>query len=245
MPFFLHLFGGLKLTEGPTGTPLIGTRRKPLALLALLAVAAEMGLSRDKAAVHLWPDGDTDRVRGVLKQTIYSLRQDLKAPELFVGSPDLRLNPEVITADLWAFNLAVADGDTSGAVAAYTGPFLDGFHLPDAPLFERWVDQQRDRLARQFAAQIERLALTAMGRHEPRVAIEWWSRLVDQDPFDVRAVSGLLHACLEAGDRPRAIRYAERHMDLLRKELEITPDPEIRRLVEQARARPESSRRDT
>jgi DNA-binding SARP family transcriptional activator len=54
----------------------------------------------------------------------------------------------------------------------------------------------------------------------------------------VRAVSGLLHACLADGNRPKAIRYAERHMSLLRKELEITPDPEIRRLVEQARARP-------
>ena len=54
----------------------------------------------------------------------------------------------------------------------------------------------------------------------------------------VRAVSGLLHSCLQAGDRPRAIKYAERHMAMLRKELEITPDPEIRRLLEQARARP-------
>ena len=47
-----------------------------------------------------------------------------------------------------------------------------------------------------------------------------------------------IHACLAAGDRPRAILLAERHMGLLRKQLEITPDPEIRRLVELARARP-------
>lgn len=137
-----------------------------------------------------------------------------------------------------AFERAIATGKPSEAVALYHGPFLDGFHLGDAPGFERWVDNQRDKLARRFAAQVELLALGAMGRNDPRAAADWWLRLTEHDPLDVRAISGLLHACLSAGDRPNAIRYAERHMALLRKELEITPDPEIRRLVEQARARP-------
>jgi DNA-binding SARP family transcriptional activator len=124
-------------------------------------------------------------------------------------------------------------------VERYAGPFLDGFQLGDAPEFERWADNLRDPLSPRFASQIEVLALAEMGRNQPRAAADWWLRLTELDPFDVRAVSGLLHACLAAGDRPQAIRYAERHMSMLRKELEITPDPEIRRLVEQARARPE------
>jgi DNA-binding SARP family transcriptional activator len=188
----------------------------------------------------LWPEGESEKVRASLKQTIYMLRQELGEPELIMGSGDLRLNPAVIDVDLWAFERAVAAGSSEQAVALYRGPFLDGVYINDAPEFEHWVDNQRDRLARRFAAQIETLALSAMGANDPRGAAEWWLRLTEQDPFDVRAVSGLLHACLQAGDRPKAIKYAERHMSMLRKELEITPDPEIRRLVEQARARPTS-----
>lgn len=238
MRYLLRTFGGLSLSGDPAAGPFSDARRKPLGMLALLAGAGERGLTREKVAAYLWPEGDMDRVRGVLKQTIYTVRQELGEPELIQGSTELRLNCDLLDTDLWQFERAHAAGDLEAAAALYQGVFLDGFHLSDAPGFERWVDEQRDRLARRFAALIEQLALAAMGRNDPRAALEWWLRLTEHDPLDVRAVSGLLHACLQAGDRPRAIRYAERHMALLRKELEITPDPEIRRLVEQARARP-------
>ncbi len=238
MRYNLRTLGGLALLGGPAGESFAESRRKPLALLAFLAGIGDLGVTREKMASVLWPEGESDKVRASLKQTIYMLRQELAEPDLIMGSGDLRLNPAVIDVDLWAFERAVAAGTPDQAVALYRGPFLDGVHINDAPDFEHWVDNQRDRLARRFAAQIELLALGAMGRSDPRGAAEWWLLLTEQDPLDVRAVSGLLHACLQAGDRPRAIRYAERHMNLIRKELEITPDPEIRRLVEQARARP-------
>lgn len=241
MPFLLRTLGGLTLVGGPSGGLLAESRRKPLAVLAILAVVGERGVTRDKLAAYLWQDGEPDRVRGVLKQTFYSIKRDLGGAELFLGTADLRLNPEVVETDVQQFERAVADGKAEEAARLYRGPFLDGFHLSDAPAFEHWADQQRDRLGRLFASQIERLALGAIGQQNPRAAAEWWLRLTEFDPFDVRAVSGLLHACLQAGDRPRAIKYAERHMTMLRKELEITPDPDILRLVEQARARPSSS----
>jgi DNA-binding SARP family transcriptional activator len=241
MPFRLRTLGGLSLVDGSPQEPRVGQRRKSLALLAMLAGAGELGVSREKVASHLWPEGDEEKTRGVLKQTVYSLRRELGEPDPVIGVVELRLNPAAFAVDLWEFERAVAAGNPADAVALYNGPFLDGFHVNDAPDFERWAENQRDRLAHRFAAQIEILALSAMGRNEPRLALDWWLRLTEQDPYDVRAVSGLLHACLAAGDRPKAIKYAERHMTMLRKELEITPDPEIRRLVEQARARPASS----
>lgn len=239
MRFRLRMLGGLMLAGTSTSEALGATRRKPLALLAVLAVAGELGMTRDKLASLLWPEGDQEKVRGVLKQTLYSIRQELGVDDVVTGNQDLRLNPERIETDLWDFEAALTASRLEEAAGHYAGPFLDGVHLNDAPGFEHWVDIQRDRLARRFAGAMEMLALGAMGRNEPRAAAEWWLRVTEHDPYDVRAVSGLLHACLADGDRPRAIRYAERHMSLLRKELEITPDPEIRRLVEQARSRPQ------
>ena len=240
MTYRLRTLGGLALAGSSADETFSGSRRKPLALLALLAVAGSRGMTRDKLAAYLWPEGESDKVRGVLKQTIYTLRQAFGDQEVIQGAGDLRLNPGLIAVDLWEFERAVDSGDAALATSLYEGPFLDGFHLSDATGFEQWVDAQRDRLSRKFASQIEILALSAMGRNQPRAAADWWLKLTEHDPLDVRAVSGLLHACLQDGDRPKAIKYAERHMALLRKELEITPDPEIRRLVDQARARPQA-----
>lgn len=238
VPYKLRTLGGLALLGGPAGAALAEGRRKPLALLAVLAVVGELGITRDKMASYLWPDADSERARGALKQTLYMLRQEFAESDAISVGGDLRLNPSVFEVDLWEFEEAVSAGDAERAVRTYRGPFLDGFYLSDVPGFERWVENQRERIARRFAGQAELLALEAMGRGDPQAAVDWWLRVTEEDPYDVRAISGLLHACLAAGDRPRAIRYAERHMSLLRKELEITPDPEIRRLVEQARARP-------
>lgn len=240
MTFRLRTLGGLSLSGSSADEAFSGNRRKPLALLALLASAGANAMTRDKLAAYLWPEGEPEKVRGVLKQTIYILRQAFGDQEVIQGGGDLRLNPALIEVDLWEFERAIEAGEPGRAARLYVGPFLDGFHLSEAPGFEQWLDSQRDRVARRFAAQVELLALGAMGRNQPREAADWWLKLTEHDPLDVRAVSGLLHACLADGDRPKAIRYAERHMALLRKELEITPDPEIRRLVEQARARPVS-----
>lgn len=235
--FTLRTLGGLSLTGSGIGERTEG-RRKPLALLALLATAGSRGITRDKVAGYLWPEGETEKVRGALKQTLYIIRQEIGDPGLVQGEVDLRLNPEVIQVDLWDFERLVNGVELADAAALYQGPFLDGFHLTDGGGFDQWVDGQRERLARRFAQVIETLAQEAVVKNQPRAAADWWLKLTEQDPFDVRAVSGLLHACLLAGERPRAIRYAERHMSLLRKELEITPDPEIRKLLQQARARP-------
>lgn len=237
MQFHLRTLGGLSLS-GSEGAPKAESRRKPLAFLAVLAGTGERGITRDKLAGLLWPEGETERVRGSLKQTLYTIRQEMGSPELILGEADLRLNPELVRVDLWDFERFTSIGDAAAAVELYVGPFLDGFHLSDGGGFDLWVDTQRERLARRFAGNIEILAQQALRRNEPRVAADWWLRLTELDPFDVRAISGLLHACLQAGERPRAIRYAERHMSLLRRELEITPDPEIRKLLQLARARP-------
>jgi hypothetical protein len=74
----------------------------------------------------------------LLGQAIYALRQDLGADEAFLGGrEDLRLNPEVVSSDVGEFSAAVNGGRLETAASQYTGAFLDGFHLPGAPEFER------------------------------------------------------------------------------------------------------------
>src|SRR3989442_1551 len=147
----LHLktFGGLSVEAEGASARGAAQRRKTLALLALLAAASRRGMSRDKLIAYLWPEADTEHGRSLLNQACYALRRDLHAPELFLGATELRLNPDVITSDIQTFADAVARGDLDQVAVVYVGPFLDGFYLRAAGEFERWVEDERSRLARQ------------------------------------------------------------------------------------------------
>ena len=139
----LHLktFGGLSVASNGVAVSGAAQQRKTLALLALLAAAGRTGLSRDKLVAYMWPEADAEHARGLLKQACYALRRDLHQPDLILGATQLRLNPDVITSDVQAFEAALERGDAAQAAELYGGPFLDGFYLSDAAEFERWVER--------------------------------------------------------------------------------------------------------
>jgi DNA-binding SARP family transcriptional activator len=143
----LRTLGGLTI-EDENG-PLAGAiaRKRSLALLALVGLATEQGISRDRVLAYLWPESDTDRARNNLKQTLFQLRQDLHE-EVFARAPGaLRLDPGAISVDACEFQAALDRNNPTTAVTRYQGPFLDGFYLPGLAEFERWVEAERLRLA--------------------------------------------------------------------------------------------------
>src|SRR5690348_15560973 len=105
--FRLETLGGLSLTgeDGPVRT----TQPRRLALLTLLAVAVERGLSRDKLQACLWPDSPSENARHALEQLLYALRRQL-GDDAFLGTNPLALNPAVIGSDVDDFQRAVEHG---------------------------------------------------------------------------------------------------------------------------------------
>ncbi len=233
----LHLktFGGLSVdSEGIPGTG-AAQQRKTLGLLALLAAAGRRGLSRDKLIASLWPEIDAEHGRALLNQACYSLRRDLQAPELFLGSIQLRLNPAAISSDVESFACALADGDPGRAVAFYTAPFLDGFYLNGGGEFETWAETERGRLASQCRAALEVLSADATTRGEHRVAADWWRRLLELDPLSSHAALGLMTALDNAGERAEALRRGQAYRELVRSELSADPQPELSEWIERHR----------
>ena len=232
----LHTLGGaaLKRATEPFGAAV--TQRKALALLAVLARAGARGVSRDKLLALLWPEASTDRAPHRLTQLLYSLRHDLGTPDLFLGATELRLNPAVLACDLDAFGAALAAGDPERAVAAYTGPFLDGFFLSDAPEFERWVDEERADLGRQYAAAVEWVARAAARQGDHGAAARCWRELAQADPLNSRVMAAYVEVLAAAGDRGAALRAAQAHEALLREELDTEPAALFREAVARARA---------
>ena len=58
----LRTFGGLAL-ETDSGAAAVVPRRRPVALLAILAIAGARGLGREKISALLWPESDEEHVR--------------------------------------------------------------------------------------------------------------------------------------------------------------------------------------
>lgn len=222
--------------EGETG-PIGGAaaQRKSLALLALLALAGDRGISRDKILAYLWPETDPDRAGHRLTQALYALRRDLRVGALFLGSAELRLNAELMGSDVAEFAVALHTGQLDRAVALYGGPFLDGFFLSGAPEFERWVDNERAGLARDYAEALETLAAEAVARGDLRQAAEWWRRLADHDPLSSRVTVHLMSALAAAGSRADAIERARAYQEAIRRELDAAPNPAVLALAQQLR----------
>jgi Tol biopolymer transport system component/DNA-binding SARP family transcriptional activator len=231
----VQTFGRLHV-RGPDGV-VSGAAAQPrrLAILALLATAGEQGLTREKVLAYLWPDTDEDRARRGLSQALYALRQDLGADDVFLGNRDLRLNGDLMSSDVGEFGQALAGGRLEVAAGQYTGAFLDGFHLPGAPEFDRWAEEERAGLAHRYAQSLEKLARAAAQRGDVEGAVGWWRKLAAQDPLNARVAVGLMRALVAAGDRAGALQHARVYEVLMEQDLDAPPDREVLALAAELR----------
>ncbi|MGK7313029.1 MAG: BTAD domain-containing putative transcriptional regulator [Candidatus Longimicrobiales bacterium M2_2A_002] len=230
----LKLLGGAVLT-GDAGATRLASRRHPMALLALLVTAPARTLSRGKLVGFLWPEVSERTARNRLTSAVYEIRSALGEDVLASVGSDLRLTGSTLVCDVLLFDDALAADDPEAAIRLYGGPFLDGFHLPDAAAFEQRVDRERDRLHREYLAALEALAGAAADRADAPAAARWWRRRVEETPHDTRVTVALMEALAAAGSRAEALRVADAHTALLETEFGTAPEPAFRELVDRLR----------
>ena len=233
--YALTTLGGLSIA-GPAGLPTpLAPRKRALALLTLAASSAKEGISRDRAMALLWPELDTANARNNLKQTVFGIRQALGVEVFDRTSPNLRLQPREIVVDLHQFEHALAAGAHEDAVGDYSGPFLDGFFLPNLVEFDRWVERVRQRLDLGYARALESLAVRARLRGDVSAAIHWYRRLVEYDPVSTSSVLGLMLTLVTASEPLEALKYYQQHAKLLREEFDAKPSQKIELAAERIR----------
>ncbi|HEX2165792.1 MAG TPA: tetratricopeptide repeat protein [Longimicrobiales bacterium] len=213
-------------------------QRRRLGLLALLSVARQRGLTRDKLIGYLWPDYDAERARHLLSDSVYRINRAVGGEALIAAGDELRLNPERLPCDAWEFANAIERRDWEHAVELHVAPFLDGFFVTDADDLERWVDAQRERLTRERARALEELAAAAERDDALPNAIHWWRELARHDPFSSRIALRLMRVLDDTGDRAAALQHARTHTLLLEQEMGLAPDTELVEFAAMLRARP-------
>lgn len=238
MTYRLNLLGGASI-ESDAG-PLTGTvtQRRRMALLALLAGSPTGAMSRDRLAAYLFPEVDAAHAHKGLADALHGIRAVLGRDALLGVGGEVRLDSDVVRADLAEFRHACGSGDAERAAALYRGPFLDGFFVPGVPEFERWVDAVREEVAAELGRALAAAAEAREAEGDLSAAVGWWRRLAAHQPDSTRVALRLVAALERSGDVAAALRQATLHETMLRETLGVPPSDELTRVIERLRAAP-------
>jgi DNA-binding SARP family transcriptional activator len=234
--FSVATLGGLTIRAD--GRPLRGHRLSPhaLACLALLAHAADRGLSRERIVSLLWERDAESDAESHLSETLASIRLELGPTDVVVGDHVIQLDASLVDSDVARFGSMIRAERLADAVAEYGGPFLEGFRLAGAPAFTKWMEHTRAELAFEYADALERLAHEAEARGNHADAVRWWRKLAGQDPLNGRLTVGLMRALAVAGDRVGAIEQASIYEVLIEEDVELPPDRAVVEFAARLRA---------
>ena len=199
--FRLQTLGALRLTAADgTEEPSLATRRRKLALLALLAVSGKP-ISRDRLVGLFWGDHAEDRARHSLSDALSHLRRVLGPSAISARKSDVALADDYpLQVDLRDLADAARDEDWPRVLSLFGGPFLDGVHIEGSVDWEHWVLAQRTGSVRLFetACHAELRRLQAAADWVGLDALAWRWLEVQPDNPTARALQRSATVALES-----------------------------------------------
>ena len=205
VPALLRRDGGVHFLE-----------RLEAALLARLLLDGPA--SRAEMAALLWPEVDTSRARG-------NLRQRLRRLKTAAGfDPLIDADPLAVRTDL-SHDLGDHDA-TPAASSSAGGELLAGLDYSDARRLQDWVIGARERVGAARRSGIERRADQLEAAGELVAALRLGHRLLEIDPLDEAAHRRVMRLHHARGDRAAALQAFHHCRDVLSRELGAAPNRE-------------------
>lgn len=199
------------------GSPWTSHAKKGEAILFFLAV--ESAASRELLAELLWGScGTAEQARRHLRDTLYLLKRRL-GMELVVskGRNSLQLNPAIRSS---------CDVDAllrGGELSAYQGEFLHDFGLTDAPEYEEWILQTRERLRESYLNLLNQAVQEELDSGDGVQAEAHLKDYLREDPMAEHMAVRLMRLYLEAREYHKASSIYHRLRKELSDELGIAP----------------------
>jgi len=195
-PWRIELFGGLRARQGEQVLARFRTQ-KTGALLAFLAFHRTHLHPREEIAGILWPESDVEAGRASLRTALASLRHQLEPPGTPAKSvlPAYRnfvgLNAGAISTDVADFGAAIRAATQAAtkelsleadlaAIELYRGELLAGW-------YEEWIFPERERLADQYLAALDRVVAALEDAGKPERAVEYSLRMLAADSYNEEA----------------------------------------------------------
>ncbi len=232
----LTLLGGFTLRDAAGGAVVV-RNRKLQGLIAYLALNRDRRHGRDALAGLLWGDRFDAQARQSLRQALTAFRRlpgVEAAGALDTDDETVALDAGAISVDAAEFERLARDGEAERAAALYAGDFLAGIDMRAEP-FDAWAADERARLRDLACGVWEQLAEQRLGAGDAEAAVDAAKRVVALDSLREPGHRLLMRAYVRAGRRSDALQQYQILTGLLRRELDVAPDPETTALHERIR----------
>lgn len=202
---------------------------------AFLALHRHRTIHRDEMLTAIWPgdqgDGGLDpilsKLRGVLRSAGLAAGIETGGGTIALQLPDTTWVDVEAAANaldeaegaLRRSDIPAAWGLANTAVVITRRPFLPNAEAP-------WIESQRSVLRTMQLRALQCLVNVSAANHEPLLAIQHASEMVQLEPFRETAYQLLMRMHAAAGDRAEALRVFARCRELLRDELGVSPSPQ-------------------
>lgn len=213
------------------------TSHKAQALLYYL-VMSRQSHSRQSLAGLLWTDLDEAAARRNLRVELLKVRADLDAFLLadrdtiaFDRAADHSLDVSQFEANLKGHEPTFEQ--LQDAVRLYRGDFLEDFHVRDAPFFEEWVTNERERLWQMARQALLRLINHHIQRRNYTAGIQCANLLLKPEPWSEEAHQQLMRLLALSGQRSAALAQYELCSQALYDEFGVPPSDETNALYDQ------------
>ena len=231
--------------------PITPSRRAVVALLAYLVVSdmghPEQRYSREALASLLWTDYDQAKALANLRHTLWEVTQFIGDGWVIAEHETVYLNPKAdIKLDVAQFRSLLRQAATQSdptlrvpllvdATRLYRDDFMSGFSLKGGSNFNEWLFTQSETLRRDFATALQMLVEDYGASDQALAAIPYAQHLIALDAFHEAAHRQLMELYVRTDQQTAAIQQYQALEKLLRKELNLDPQPETRELYKKIR----------
>ncbi|MGW8251216.1 MAG: protein kinase domain-containing protein, partial [Anaerolineales bacterium] len=208
--------------------------RPEQSLLAFLLLNAGTAYRREKLAGLIWPDADESNAKGYLRLALWHIRRALKdasahAPDYFKADKlNIAFNSEL---EHWVDAAVLKKGDAKSiqslleATSVYQGELLPGF-------YDEWAALERESVQAIYERKMSTLLERLLSERCWQETIEQAERWISMGTTPEQAYRGLMIANAGLGQISAAIAAYQRCVDALKKDLDVEPSDETRRLFE-------------
>jgi len=193
--------------------------RQSLLLGAYLAHRDDW-VGRDELLALFWPDEAESVARHNLSQLVYHCRRQPWFDGLESERTRLRWR---VASDLQLFRAAIGAGAWHDALELYRGVLLEGVPTGVAPVFEEWLESEREALQVAWREAVLQVAGALEREGRWAEASAHLATVLERDPLAEDALQAFLRCARVTGQRAPALRAFETFRATLRDELELVP----------------------
>ncbi|MEN1760843.1 AfsR/SARP family transcriptional regulator [Anoxynatronum sibiricum] len=233
----LHFMGVPRVVANET--EITGTlSSKAIGILAYLVVNRNEQVARERLASLFWCDSDRKSAKYNLRYALWSINREFRARGIvtdFLHQED-KEHCMLLENHCWYSDVIMLEngpGDQREGAVHYRGEFLQDIPIKGNPELDNWIICERERMQRIFFGRVSQQAEIHQEKGDYASAIGGVESLLAMNPLQEDLHLKLMELYFKNQQRVQAIQQYHKCRDILRRELNISPMPEMKAFFQQ------------